>query len=591
MDNTRSSAKYKAWVKQVMAKCEPTCIRCGYPVDMALPRTDDWGASADHEPPLAETGEIAPSLDASGIAHLKCNRSHGGRLGSQRATNKRAKPQTRFSRHTTSTPAAPVLYPPEGAGKAKSAPVAPVFHGDGFVMPRIETRAPACVRGSHGESAATWLRDVYGMELRGWQRYALERALEHDEDGALVWPMVILTVGRQSGKSWLSRAVCMWRLHHAHLFGETQTILHVANKRDTAMEVLRPAGLWAVEKYGKSATKWGNTAAGITLPSGDRWLIHAANDSAGVGYSVSMVFLDEAWKIQLSVLDSALQPTMAERAQAQAWLVSTAGDSTSELMITYRSTAINNLEPTEAGGILILEWSSPPEADPEDVETWMWASPEWTPKREAFVRQQFGRIEESSFRREWCNQWVTRSGHWLKDSWWADTTSAVELPHDTTWTVACESAFDGMGHAVAIAGVLEDGRLVVRATTHRTIREVDERLAEIRAGHPQLHVIVTPGYVDRLREHFDDLVGQREAVAGTQNLIDLFDRRAILHDGSTMLHEHFANSTIAKRQAGWVLSSSMGAGGSYAARAVMFAAAQATKTPRPLAVIHSRRRA
>jgi hypothetical protein len=116
-------------------------------------------------------------------------------------------------------------------------------------------------------------------------------------------------------------------------------------------------------------------------------------------------------------------------------------------------------------------------------------------------------------------------------------------------------------------------------------------LAEIRAGHARLHVIVTPGYVDRLREHFDDLVGQREAVAGTQTLIDLFDRRSILHDGSTMLHEHFANSTIAKRQAGWVLSSSMGAGGSYAARAVMFAAAQASKAPKPVAVIHSRRRA
>ena len=591
MDNRRKGRGYTAWAKRVLANCEPTCIRCGYPVDMQLPSMDPWGPTADHEPPLIETGEITPSLDGAGIAHLKCNQSHGGRLSSQRATTKRTKPQPRFSRASTGTPAAPVLYPPEGAGSGRKAPTGPVFAEGGWVMPRIETRAPACVRGSHGDAAAAWLRDVYGMELRGWQRYALVRALEHDEEGALVWPMVILTVGRQSGKSWLSRAVCMWRLHHAELFGETQTILHVANKRDTAMEVLRPAGLWAVERYGKASTKWGNTAAGITLPTGDRWLIHAANDSAGVGYSVSMVFLDEAWKIQLSVLDSALQPTMAERAQAQAWLVSTAGDSTSELMITYRSTAINNLEPTTAGGILLLEWSSPPEADPEDVETWMWASPEWTPKREAFVRQQFGRVEESSFRREWCNQWVTRSGHWLKDSWWAETTSAVELPTDTGWTVACESSFDGMGHAVAVAGVLDDGRLVVRVTTHRTIREVDERLAEIRAAHPQLHVIVTPGYVDRLRQHFDDLVGQREAVAGTQNLIDLFDRRAILHDGSTMLHEHFANSTIAKRQAGWVLSSTMGAGGSYAARAVMFAAAQATKTPRPLAVIHSRRRA
>jgi hypothetical protein len=35
----------------------------------------------------------------------------------------------------------------------------------------------------------------------------------------------------------------------------------------------------------------------------------------------------------------------------------------------------------------------------------------------------------------------------------------------------------------------------------------------------------------------------------------------------------------------------MGAGGSYAARAVMFAAAQASKTPKPVAVIHSRQQA
>ena len=283
MDNTRQGYKYKAWAKQVLAKCEPTCIRCGYPVDMDLPRTDDYGASADHEPPLIETGEIAPSLDGAGISHLKCNRSHGAGLRPRRTKQQPRKATPRFSRAMVSTPAAPVLYPPEGAGSGRKAPTGPVLAEGGWVMPRIETRAPACVRGSHGEAAAAWLRDVYGMELRGWQRYALVRALEHDEDGALVWPMVILTVGRQAGKSWLSRAVCMWRLHHAELFGETQTILHVANKRDTAMEVLRPAGLWAVEKYGKASTKWGNTAAGITLPTGDRWLIHAANDSAGVG--------------------------------------------------------------------------------------------------------------------------------------------------------------------------------------------------------------------------------------------------------------------------------------------------------------------
>jgi hypothetical protein len=184
-----------------------------------------------------------------------------------------------------------------------------------------------------------------------------------------------------------------------------------------------------------------------------------------------------------------------------------------------------------------------------------------------------------------------KSGGWLKDSQWDDTTSEVELPAGATWVIAVESSFDGQGHAVAVAGVLADERVVVRVSTMRTIKQVDERLAQLRAEHPQLFVIVTPGYVDRLHERFDALVGQREAVAGTQALLDLFDRRAILHDGGLVLREHFASSRISKRDAGWVLSSAMGEGPSYAARAVMFAAAQATKRQRPTAIIHTRRRA
>jgi hypothetical protein len=95
-----------------------------------------------------------------------------------------------------------------------------------------------------------------------------------------------------------------------------------------------------------------------------------------------------------------------------------------------------------------------------------------------------------------------------------------------------------------VAGVLDDERVVVRVSTMRTVKQVDERLAELRAQHPALYVLVTPGYVDRLHEHFDDLVGQREAVAGTQALLDLFDRRSILHDGGLVLREHFASSRI-----------------------------------------------
>lgn len=601
--NPRSTPAYRAWVKRVLEHCEPVCIRCGYPVDMTLPRTHPQGASADHEPPLAETGELTPGLDGAGIAHLSCNKSHGGRLGNARQQARRAattsktrtrntKTKTNLSDNTLHTPAAPRFSPPDTPERGENGPTGPALAPDGFVLPRLETGRPERVQGSYGQQAAEWLRDVFGLKLRAWQRHALDRALEHDDQGALVWSTVIITVGRQSGKSVMSRALCMWRLHHADLFGETQTILHVANKRSTAMEVMRPAGLWAVERYGKKAARWGNENAGIELPSGDRWLVHAANDSAGVGYSVSMVFVDEAWKVKREVVDDALAPTMAERNMGQLYLVSTAGDSTSDLMTAYRQRALDRLESDDPGSVLLLEWSAPAEADPDDVDTWRWASPEWTDKREAFLRTQWSNVEESAWRREYLNQWVIRSDHWLKDSWWKDTLDPdVGLPEQGTWSVAVESDFDGMGHAVAIAATTDDGKFVIRATTHRTIKEVDERLAEIRVQHPTIHVQVTPGYVDRLRERFDDLVGQREAAAATRNLLDLFDQKVIRHDGSQILQEHFGSSTISRRQGGWVLTAPMGRGGVYAARATMFALAQAAKTPRPVPMIRTRRRA
>ena len=552
------------------------------------------GPTADHEPPLAETGDLTPGLDGAGIAHLSCNRSHGGKLGAERARKNNSQIKTKpnqFLKTTRSTPAAPPLFPPKGAGIAEFSHTEPRTHLDGWVMPRLETRPPAVVLGSWGENASEWLSKVYGMELRGWQRYALDRALEYDQDKQLVWSTVIITVGRQSGKSWLSRAVCLWRMHRPELFGEPQTILHVANRRSTAMEVLRPAGLWAQEKYGKSAVKWGNEKAGIELPSGDRWLIHAANDSAGVGYSCSMVFVDEAWKVKREVVDDALAPTMAERNNPQLWLVSTAGDSTSDLMQAYRQRALDRLDSDDPGSILLLEWSAPGEADPDLVQTWRWGSPEWTPKREAFLRQQWTAIEESAWRREYLNQWVYKSDHWLKDSDWVATLDPdLRLPESAVWSIAVESDFDGMGHAVAIAAETEDGLVVCRATTHRTIKEVDEKIAEIRKAHPAIYVQVTPGYADRMKQRIDGLVGQREAVTATQILQDIIKRHKFRHDGSQILREHFSNTQISKRQGGWVMTAPMNVKGIYAARALMFAVAQATKAPAPVAMIYTRKR-
>ena len=484
-------------------------------------------------------------------------------------------------------PLAPLpVLPPSRQNQTGTNVVEPKLDGEGHVRPRLETARHGDSGQSHGPAAALWLAEFCGITLRPWQAYALNRALEYDEDG-LIWATCIITVSRQSGKSFLARAICLWRLHNAELFGEEQLVIHVANKRETAMEVIRPAAQWAVEKYGPKAARWGNTMAGITLPSGDRWIIHAANESAGVGYSSSMVLIDEAWKIDAAVFESSLAPTLAARNQGQAFLISTAGDSSSELMLTARARAIDNLDtPTSE---LLLEWSAPPDADPDLPSTWKWGSPEWSEKREKFIRQQWERIEPGTFRREYLNQWIVKDNHWMANGVW-DTCHDPELVLDVNqhWAVAAESDFDGTSHAVAIAWVTGENLIAVKVTTHRTIKDVDERLAEIRAMNPDLHVQITPSYIDRLTAHTDGIVGQREAQIATQVMLDAFNRCTIRHDGDPALLDQFTRSTISKRSGGWVLSSVAGSGGVYAARAVMFALAQITKQPKPRPMIYSR---
>jgi hypothetical protein len=466
--------------------------------------------------------------------------------------------------------------------------------GHSFVLPRIETARPVAVLGSYGEQARDWLARAYGLELRGWQAYALDRALEYTDGGLLAWPTVLLTVGRQSGKSTLARAICLWRMHNAELFGETQTILHCANTTTTALEVMRPAGLWAEQTYGRGTTRWGNSGPQIELPTGDRWLVRAANESAGVGYSISMAFIDECWKIDRNVVDDAIAPTMAERREgtAQMWLVSTAGDSTSDLMMNYRQRAIEQLEAPEPGGILILEWSAPELADPADENAWPYGSPEWTPQRLKFLRQQFANITPSAFARQYLNHWIARADHWMLDGWWERSIEPdVQLPETGKWIVALESEFDGTGHAVAIAGLLDDGRVVTRVSIHRTMKEAGEKVAEIRRTHPSIMVLASRPYIDRLAERIDGEIGSRQATEATNILLDLFDRGKLLTDGSVILRESIYASTKGHRQSGSYIMTPQGSRGVCIIRALMFAVAEATKTARPLAAIHVRRRA
>lgn len=584
MNNPRHTPEYQAYRKKVMAAARAglipnTCHRCGQPIDLNLKGNDPLGPTLEHTHPLSHGGELTPTLEDAALSHARCNQSHGGRIGS---TRKKSKPV--FSQ-TDGNSRAPSFSSP----KAQSGPE---WDANGLVVPRLVSDVHPAAVGSYGGECRDWLEKVYGMKLRDWQAFAVDRALEHDANGDLVWAIVVLTVARQSGKSWIARGVNSWRcMEGPGLFGEEQLVLHVANRTSTAFEVMMPAGVWAEQQFGRGAFVKGNTRPGITYPNGSRWLVQAANLLAGVGYSVSQAFVDEAAQVARDVYETAIRPTMAERSNPQTWLVSTAGSKESELMAAYREKAIDRIGTGDPGNILILEWSAPQESDPNDPETWRWASPEWNPRRAEVVQQAWETMSLESFRTQFLNQWVVNIGHWLTDELWSDAeTPGTQLPADGMWHVVVEQEFDGSAFAVAVAAVT-DGDVIIKKWLYRRVQEVDAAIARLRREHPSLSLYACGTVTHFIADTNHTVLGRRESAAHTAAMLRAFRDRTVKHDGDEVLRQQLSRTRIANTQDGHRLVAAAGAVDTCAARAVMYAIGEATKSPAPTPMVASRKRA
>jgi hypothetical protein len=330
---------------------------------------------------------------------------------------------------------------------------------DNAAPPRLLSPAHPNAEGTLGPAALSFANDK-PMHLgrvtraRAWQEFVLNRALETNSSGELCWRTVIISAPRQVGKSVLERVVCAWRLHSAKYFGQSQDVLHVAHKIPAAMEVWRPAARWAQSEYGRNTVRWGMGTEKIELEDGSRWLIQAANDNAGVAFSLSMALVDEAWKVNRSVVDGGLRPTLAEAVSPQLWLVSTAGTSASDLMASYRGQALAGSE-----SIFLAEWSAPPDTDLDisDPTVWRAAAPHWDTRREERIREAFETADEWTFRQQWLNQWIPHmAAPVVGTDLWANAIAKDPIPDGARISFGIDAASD-RSHAAIVAA---DGQTV-----------------------------------------------------------------------------------------------------------------------------------
>jgi len=419
------------------------------------------------------------------------------------------------------------------------------------------TPTPADVTGSYGPRAAAWAIDALETTLLPWQDWALGRILEHRADGSLRWRIVVLTVARQSGKSYLGRVGCGWRASQGHdVFGERQLVLSTANKQATAREIWQEAAYTLIAHDPNARIRMALGSEEIRfLDSGGRWIVQAATPNLAVGLSVSHGLVDEAWNVSREAVEQGLVPTMLQRASPQLMIVSTAGDSGSDLLETYRAAALRQLDDPETAEILLLEWSAEPDADIDDRDAWRAASPQWTPERERYLELQLDVLPEQTFRTQMLNQKVDALGGWLSRQAWDRCRSPLELAHGGERVYAAiEYAQDGETFAVVIGQRVGD-QIVIRSQTFRSLDDLWRRVCELPRDALLLQSI---GFKDKLPLAPCETrpVGIAQLRLATRYAGRAITDGVVAHDGDPELTQHVLSAVVAYSESGPVLSMS-----------------------------------
>jgi len=385
---------------------------------------------------------------------------------------------------------------------------------------------------------------------------------------------VILTVSRQSGKSVLARGLCGWRVGASDLFGEPQEVLHVANLRETAQRIWKPAARALQESLGANVRR-ANGQEAIELADLSAWRLAASNLDGGVGSSTSLCFVDEAWRVSRDVVDGSIAPTMLERQSPQLVLVSTAGDGGSPLLMEDRDAAISQLSDPDSARILLLEWSAAPEAYPDDREAWRIASPHWTPSRLEALEHAYATSSESDWRRQYLNQWVLAARSWIGPAQWADATDPAGLPSFPAGTVAINDEPGAPGQCGYVVAVRDGDRVRVRGRafpTRRALWAELEQLAQTRRGAELLYPVSFEQHVARLPGFNRVKVGTNEQRAGYGPTLAAICEGRLKHDGDDELTRQMLTATpVTIPDMGTTLSAKRSPGPIYLARAAVWA--------------------
>jgi hypothetical protein len=318
-----------------------------------------------------------------------------------------------------------------------------------------------------------------GTPLMPWQRYVADVGGEVDHRGRFVYPLLIVTVPRQSGKTTLMLAQSVQRC----LMAPRRKTWHTAQTGQAARKKWREladavtasplAGLLA----GPPRKAAGNEA--LVFANGSELRPHPPTRDGLHGEQGDHNDIDEAWaydELQGADVMQAIRPTHATRPGAQTWVYSTRGDRSSTWFHGLIESGYAGLP-----GVALFDFGIPDAADPGDLEVIARHHPAlgYTIEREFLAAEQAG-MPPGEYARAYGNR-PTGAGERVipAESWAAARTTDPLPPGRPAYGVAV--AGDGSESALFAAVLDGAGRVWLEEVEHRPGRSwLVDRVCELR---------------------------------------------------------------------------------------------------------------
>jgi len=530
--HTRDQAARQQAERKRLAQTLPTpCHRC----HRTIHPDDPW--DVDHDPPLS----IDPEAPAYASC-ARCNRSHGAgygnRLrGTRRAIAKQEATLPPLARAVSSNghldhPEGGVVYPQDQLEVVDIAtPFAdsPRSPGEWDGLPRTFPGPHPEAVDSLGDAAAASMEARSGQRLRWWAWLVTQRMLERRADGSWCWPIVFVSVSRQSGKTWLLCELALWRAGNAALFGGRQEVLQTGQTVSVGRLMQQRYWDWASHQGFQVAKVLGDSQ--IVFGDGSLWRTVAASNVWG--RSVDLMLSDEVWAWSADVFWSGLWPTLVERPRSQAVLFSAANPETRDLVPGLRSNP----------SVCRLEWGAVWGADFTDPAVHRAASPSWSRQRAEAMRIA---SSEAGFAENWLNIWPgegvgrSRPERLVDGRAWG----AAVVSDRPVAVVAGVEDRTGSGAAAAAAGVLPGGRVVVWG------RLFSDRAAAVEWARGTRARRLLVGASLAADVDGAERVGAVETSAALPRLRDLMARGLVRHDGGMDLTGQLLALLVVEREGG-----------------------------------------